>query len=168
MPRPRPPEYDWIKLIKLFILVVPSLVTILGLVIGWIQYSDARKQEAEARKIEISKPFLEKQLSLFEEVTALAAKIASTPKEERLADDLMRLDVLYWGELGLVENGEVEVAMKKFRTAIYSENADNEALGKKALDIARACRGELARSWGVTEWNYQGPGIISDIKGESK
>jgi len=66
---------------------------------GVYTYFDMREIELEAKKIEASKTFLNLQLKLFQEVTVLTSRIATTPKSERQPEDIRRFWQLYWGEL---------------------------------------------------------------------
>jgi hypothetical protein len=112
-----------------------------------------KEQEAATavQKITASKPFLERQLKLFEETTQTAAFIATMPDSPERPKKLERFEQLYWGELALVEHGPVEAAMVEFRAGLKA-NATDEELQRLSLGIARACRDELAKSWNVSHW----------------
>lgn len=118
---------------------------------------DRAKQLAEqenatsVQKIAASQPFLERQLSLFEEATQTAAFIATVPDSPERPKKLERFEQLYWGELALVEHGPVESAMVRFRTALKAGPTNGE-LQQLSLRIAHACREELAKSWNVSHW----------------
>jgi hypothetical protein len=53
--------------------------------------------------------------------------------------------------LALVERGPVESAMVAFRRGLEG-NAAPEELRQLSLDLAHACREELAKSWNVSHW----------------
>ncbi len=80
------------------------------------------KTEAErfavSRRIEATKPFLDRQLKLYTEASQVAAKIATSTNVNEVADANKRFWELYWGELALVENQDVEAAMVALGKAI--------------------------------------------------
>ena len=106
------------------------------------------KRTEETRRIEASKPFLETQLKLFTEATAAAAKIATSENPAEITTARARFLELYWGELGMVERGEVIQAMIAFRTALDANKPQPE-LKSLALRLSHACRKELGEAWGT-------------------
>jgi hypothetical protein len=104
---------------------------------------------AEARRVEATRPFLEKQLTLYGEAALICAKLATDPTDDKAR---ARFWELYWGELALVENAGVERAMVSFKNALVITPDDQDALTDCALEVAKACRLSLARSWGVEAW----------------
>jgi serine/threonine protein kinase len=77
------------------------------------------------------------------------------PKRSRvLSFCLAKIQVfwqLYWGRLSMVEKGEVEGAMVRFGDDLNAK-AQLPVLQQDALQIAYACRDELARSWKIHDW----------------
>jgi len=114
------------------------------------QEAEARRT-AETRRIEATQPFLQMQLALYTEATVIAAKIANSDNKEEVAAATRRFHELYWGELALVERNAVAAAMVAFRDALQA-NAPQTALQPLSLDLAHACRDELAASWGTDAW----------------
>ena len=110
---------------------------------------------AETRRIEAAKPFLERQLALFTEATQVAAQIAVDPSSAPAGKLKTRFWQLYWGELALVERGDVEKAMVAFGNAL-TRGAPAEELRPLSLRIARACRDELAIAWRTDAWSRTG------------
>jgi hypothetical protein len=106
---------------------------------------------AETRKIEATRPFLERQLRLYTEATQVVARLAASSNARDLEDDWKRFQQLYWGELVLVEDSRVEAAMKRFGDAL-SESKSQQELRQLSLGLAGACRDSLSQSWGVAEW----------------
>lgn len=103
---------------------------------------------AQTRRLEATRPFLERQLNLYCQATAAAAKIATSSDRSVALDEFFNL---YWGELAMVENRGVERAMIKMGQGII-DAADPGALKDLALKLAHACRVSLDRSWGVGAW----------------
>ena len=124
----------------------------LGLIWTMITYFDTREIELETRRIEAMKPFLERQLKLYTEVTQIVSLLAISPELKELQESEKRFWELYWGELALVENEFVEIAMKDFGDALLSAT-NQENLAILSLRLAHACRRSLAKSWNVEEWN---------------
>jgi hypothetical protein len=119
------------------------------------QQLDRQKAEAErtaqTRRIEATRPFLDKQLTLYTEATKVAASLATTTDEKERAKLKKRFMELFWGDLGLVEREGVALAMVEFRRGL-DRNAGPAELGTLALALAHACREELAVSWGTDAW----------------
>ena len=112
--------------------------------------------------IEAAKPYLEKKLAWCEEAVDRAARIATT--EPPLPEDVQRFRQLYWGVMGLIENKDIEDTMDAFDQGIRDgipavlgsklNGSDIVTLSKLSLDLAHACRAELAAEWS-TSWTRQ-------------
>ena len=119
---------------------------------------------------ELEKPVNDMRLSLCKEATDAAATLAifvpqpeknpmlSTDKIEdpwRLAR--VRFEQLYWGSLAIVEDRDVEDKMVKFRADFVRHEDDirdnklnvglRAFLLQSVLDLSRACRGLVSKSW---------------------
>ena len=144
-----------------------KLATILGALASFLwgvyQWREKSSQELQARiqdsarlvetrRIEATKPFLERQLALYSEITKVAAQVATYGSSDTGKKAQARFWELYWGELALVENQAVETAMKRMGDALKDE-APAEELGQASLAVARACRDSLDRSWGIRAWS---------------
>lgn len=112
--------------------------------------ADARRT-AETRRVEATRPYLDKQLALYTEATQVTATIATSTDSQALEKATRRFNELYWGELALVERNAVAGAMVLFRRALDAKQGQ-DALAPLALDLAHACRDELAASWGTAAW----------------
>jgi hypothetical protein len=132
----------------------------------WVWQDKAEKERAQARfdaaryaetrRVEAMKPFLDKQLVLFTEATQVASYIANAPSREGAAKQIERFWQLYWGELALVERGNVAKAMIAFGNGLNSGQPPRVLQGL-ALDLAHACRDELAVAWGTDAWRRASP-----------
>ena len=125
-----------------------------------------------ARIIEATKPFLERQLELYTVVTRAASMIATSDDEKSVEQAIGTFLQLYSGELALVQNEEVAIAMQNYRRALQDFEARPAAPGDEAapqsapvtaedqrqglqqlsLNLASACRKSLAKSWHVDAW----------------
>lgn len=113
-------------------------------------YVDSKNRESEARRLEASHSYLDRQIKLLEEATAVTARIAVAGSENAKAEDKQRFWELYWGALALVEGREVEFAMKRFGDIL--NGTTDGSLQNASLDLAHQCREELARSWNTEAW----------------
>jgi len=128
--------------------------------------AEARRSN-RARILEAQKPFLERQLQLYTEVTRAAAVIATSDDRQLVQRQLQRFKELFSGELALVENEQVATAMQNFRRAIaglerlsaptdgsppHGADMEREGLLQLSLNLAQACRDSLAKSWHVEAW----------------
>lgn len=131
------------------------LLTLLGAVIafawGVYQFSASQSSQAETRRIEATKPFLDRQLVLYTAATQATSTIATSETAGEVAAAKLRFWSLYWGELALVEDKRVEAAMVKFGNALNG-TAERGELQRLSLALARACRESLAEAWGVRQW----------------
>ena len=130
-------------------------LSILGGVIafcwGVFQFIATQNAQAETRRIEATKPFLERQLKLYTEATQAAAMLATSKKPEELDAASKKFWSLYWGELALVEDKKVEAAMVQLGRALETGSV-GQPLQQFSLALAHACRDSLAESWGVKQW----------------
>jgi hypothetical protein len=115
------------------------------------QKLEARRR-SESRRIEATQPFLERQLKLYTEVSQVAALIATSDDSYEKTKATQRFWELYWGELALVENQEVESAMVAMGRSIEG-SAEHDERKQLSLQLAHACRKSLDRSWGIHAWS---------------
>ena len=118
---------------------------------GMFQFFSTQHTQAETRRIEATRPFLDRQLKLYTEASQAAATLATSKNSEDTAAANQRFWSLYWGELALVENKRVEAAMVEFGRALEQGSRGRE-LHALSLKLAHACRESPAESWGVAEW----------------
>jgi len=132
-----------------------KILTLLGAVVtfawGVHQFFSNQRAQAETRRIEATKPFLDRQLKLYTEATQAAATIATSDSKDEIIAAQKRFWSLYWGELALVEDKRVEAAMVQLGQALEKGATGKEVQGL-SLRLAHACRDSLAESWGVQQW----------------
>ena len=112
--------------------------------------ADARRT-AETRRIEATRPYLDKHLALYTEATKVTATIATFADSKEIEKAKKRFKELYWGELAFVERKDVASAMVSFREALDAKRGQ-DMLAPLALNLAHACRDESAVSWGTDAW----------------
>lgn len=160
---------QWLKVLG----VAGAIASFVWGVFVWKEKSEADRdlqrieaqRLAESRRIEATKPFLERQLKLYTEATEVAAVIATSGDDRQRSEALERFWQLYWGELALVENREVAKAMVVLGNAIKA-NASRGELEQASLQLAKACRRSLDNSWGITAWTNPDEAMIpADTEG---
>ena len=132
-----------------------KILTLVGAAVAFIwgayQFLANQRSQAETRRIEATRPVLDRQLKLYTEATQAAATLATTSSEKEIATAKQRFWSLYWGELALVEDRHVEAAMVQLGHALEQGKLGGE-VQVLSLNLAHACRDSLAESWGVQQW----------------
>lgn len=131
------------------------LIAAAGFAWGVYQYFDKREREIENARVEATRPFLERQLTLYTEASQTAAVLATSENAAERAQAERRFWELYWGELALVEDPGVEAAMVAFGRGLNAQ-AGQPQLQQLSLRLAGALRDSLAESWGVEHWRTGG------------
>lgn len=122
--------------------VVGSVAALGGLLLAGAQF--IRNQSVEA-----AKPYLERKLKWCEEAVETAAFIATSEAgatAAAAAAKTLRFWQLYWGVMGLVENQQVTDAVIAFGGKLHAKELSSSLQGAW-LQLARACRQEMADSW---------------------
>ena len=137
--------------------IIGALVTLGGLALGVANYLETARKDAETRRIQAREHFLTRQLKLYTDATQTAAKLATSSREsEDFTKAADRFWELYWGELSMVENRDVEAAMVQMGHCLEGNCQACPDLQRCSLALAHACRQSLAESWGVSDWRYEG------------
>lgn len=136
-----------LKLIGSFITIISVTV---GVVISVLNFRIAKEKEAESRKIEAAKPFLELRQKLYLDALKNASILASKElhTEEEVKQAKKRFSELYWGELSLIEERSIEA---KMIAVASSENLTDSITPtqRTVYDLSHAMRESLVKSWGV-------------------
>src|SRR5438270_10375661 len=116
---------------------VAKWVTILATA-GGLCWSVASALQSHA--IDARRPFLDLQIKLYQEATKIASVLATSNDTKELQAAEERFWQLYWGELGLVENGGiksedggVEGAMVRFGDEFQKRPSDRNQSARLAL-----------------------------------
>jgi len=123
------------------------------------------QHEADTRRVEAQRPFLEKQLALYFEAAQVAGRlVAMTPDERNEWESIeKRFRALYWSELSMVEDKNVEEAMVTFSRHLYDYTSNRKilkefgqplneidkkrALSGASLELAHAIRKSIESAW---------------------
>jgi len=130
--------------------MITTVSVVIGVVITVMNLKLAREKEAESRKIEAAKPFLELRQNTYLEALKNASILASKDlhTEEEVIQARKRFSELYWGEISLIEESSIEADM------IAIANCENltdsiTPTQKASYALAHAMRESLIKSWGV-------------------
>jgi hypothetical protein len=103
----------------------------------------ARQKEAEARQAEAIKPFIEMKRQRYAEILQVVGALAAQKQDpEKLAKARVRFWELYWAELTVVEDEDVEAAMVHLGELI-DPGHETTALQDKTLDFAKLIRRKI-------------------------
>jgi len=140
---------DMKPLLDVLATTVQVLSVVAGAVISILSFNAAREKEAEARKLEATKPFLELRQKLYTEAVKAAAVLTNpaTHTEEEIREARKRFRDLYVAELSMVEEKDVECRMKKLARVIDKELVTFTPGQDAAYDLAHALRDSFVASW---------------------
>jgi hypothetical protein len=124
-----------------------------GVVISILSFNAAREKEAEARKLEAAKPFLELRQRLYTEAVK-AAGVLSNPAvhtEAEVTAARKRFRELYVAELSMVEASDVEEKMVALAAVIDSSLTDFTPAQNAAYGLSHALRDSFIAAWQLRE-----------------
>lgn len=137
---------------ELIKVVVPSVVALIAVLVGVLQYRASKREEFRKR-------FWEEQYALYSKAVNAAATIAAAHDLDSVQPAREEFWCLYWGSLSMIEDRNVEVAMVNFGKKLCEFEKrgrllDNPACGAvptdlrvAAYDLAHSMRESLARTW---------------------
>jgi hypothetical protein len=138
------------NLFKSFGSLIATVSVVVGVVITVMNLKLAREKEAESRKIEAARPFLELRQTLYLDALKNASILASKDlhTEDEVKQARKRFSELFWGECSLVEESNIEAHMIAIAE---SENLRDSITPtqKASYALSHAMRESLIKSWGV-------------------
>ena len=142
----------WIEAVNVIGKWLTGLAAVGAVGISLLQYMGQRDDEIEQREREVvvldrqsKQKFLDKQFELYTEAVIVVSRLATGGKYASRDEDASRFWQLYWGELGMVEDGQVARAMVKVGTALDS----NGNLELPSLHLSRCISKSIEVNWGV-------------------
>jgi hypothetical protein len=126
--------------------LLKTIATFGGLVtitVGIIQYGVTKRSEFRRR-------FWEEQLGMYRRVCAAASTLATSKDLKEAEPDRLEFWKLFWGELSILEHGNVKKSMEDFGAAlrkVEDGNASPNSLEQPSYRLARACRKSLGLTW---------------------
>lgn len=124
-----------------------------GVGISVLSFNSSQKNQAESRKFEAAKPFLELRQKFYLEAVHTAA-VLSNPKDhtpDEIASAKKKFCQLYVAELSLVEAKDVEQKMIDLAQTIAPELKQLSPEQRAAYKLAHALRDSLRKSWNFDE-----------------
>jgi hypothetical protein len=130
---------------------VQVVSVVAGVVISVLSFNATREKEAEARRIEASKPFLELRQTLYMEAVKAAGVLANREgySEREVAAAKRRFRELYVAELSMVESPEVEARMMDLAAKTDPSLSSLNPAQRAAYDLSHALRNSFVESWGA-------------------
>jgi hypothetical protein len=131
-----------------------------------IAFAENAKREARTQIVQSQRPFLEKQLALYFEAAQVAGKLTVfTPDDKEWDPTESRFWELYWSELSMVEDRDVERAMVIFGDCLHDYTSararaknqkkpfedlqEKHALDSASLDLAHQIRKSIESAWRI-------------------
>jgi hypothetical protein len=130
------------------------IVLVLAAVALWVVYKFFVQSVQNA-----AQKYYEFKLELCQEAANISAKISTSNDPNEIRKSVARFDELYWGDLVLVEDVRLEIAMVEFRKLIprggheldaeqlVTKMPDRKELQRAALKISSACFNMLQPRW---------------------
>lgn len=131
--------------------VAQVISVVAGVVVSVLSFNATRAKEAEAMRVNATKPFLELRQKLYLEAVK-AAGVLSNPEVHTQDEQLAarkRFRELYVAELSMVEEAAVEAKMVTLAGAIDPELLSLTPEQKAAYDLSHALRDSFVESWGI-------------------
>jgi hypothetical protein len=126
-----------------------AAVAVVGVPLAVMKYLNEKKKGNETAQIEARKPFSAKQQEIYFDLVSTTSLISNGNSDDLdHAKAREHFWILFWGALPMVATKEVAVAADAFSVAL--EDLTNDvALRNASMDLARACRRSLGKSWDV-------------------
>jgi hypothetical protein len=130
---------------------IQVLSVVVGVVISVLSFNATREKEAETRRIEASKPFLELRQKLYMEAVKAAGVLANREgyTDKELTAARKRFRELYVAELSMVESPEVEQRMVTLAGTVDPSLTTLNPAQRAAYDLSHALRDSFVASWGA-------------------
>jgi hypothetical protein len=167
----RDPLSPWTRAILALVQgLLPAMTAIIGGL--WISFTyleqqrqaqadanDRAKREAKAQFVQARLPFLEKQLALYFEAAQVAGKLSVyTTNENDWSDAERHFWLLYFGEVSMVEDGQVLDAMNTFairlreytdavRRNVGDPEPKKDSVRSAASDLTQAIHKSIVDAW---------------------
>ena len=126
-----------------------KFVTILAILCGGIQYLVTRADQLRTQQIEAKKPFLEKRLEFYVEVTRATATIAVSKNPEEVEGAKEKFWISYWGPMLVLEDPKVHEAMDKFARCLQDGSKCTWSLEVLSRELALAASVSVGNQWQI-------------------
>ncbi|MGB8316692.1 MAG: hypothetical protein WCE54_01110 [Ignavibacteriaceae bacterium] len=132
---------------------IQVISVVLGVIISVISFNHAQEVEAENRRIEAAKPFLELRQRFYLKALEQAAILSNpeTHSKNELEAAKKSFRELYVAELSMVEAKSVERDMVKFAKQVDTNLIEMTSAQSAAYELSHALRNSLVNSWNVDQ-----------------
>jgi hypothetical protein len=145
-----------------YVKIASILIAVATFVFGVVQFSAneraKRVEQARQDRVELAqkeaaakKPYLDRQLQLYADAARSAAVLATSSDQNKLNEARARFLELYWGELAMVEDRDVDIAMHEFELALEA-GVPQEVLQVCSIRLSHLLRKSLSSSFGAKVW----------------
>ena len=135
----------WIEAANVIGKWLTGLAAVGAVGVSLIQYIDQRTDEIVVLDRQSKQKFLDKQFELYTEAVIVVSRLATGDEYDGRKEDIIRFWQLHWGELGMVEDGQVAQAMAAAGKALGEERS----LKVPSLDLSRCISKSIEVNWGV-------------------
>jgi hypothetical protein len=122
---------------------ITAIGGVVALLLGIIQYGFTKRGEFRKR-------FWEEQLGMYRRVCVAASALVASNNITEAEEARTEFWKLFWGELSILEHGNVKKAMEEFGTQlrkVQDGSASPASLEQLSYRLARACRKSLGKTW---------------------
>jgi hypothetical protein len=129
-----------------------KLATALAIVVGggWtlIQYSITRTDQLRTQQIEASKPFLEKRLEFYIELTSATATIATSKNQAEVARAKEQFWILYSGPLLVLEEPGLQIRVQAYADCLEdTSKCQGASLTQLSQSLAVFAGNSVGNQW---------------------
>ena len=142
----KPIREDWARTIDCCAKVVTALAIVFG---GWWtlhQYQDNLRERRENNSNEASRPYRQKRLDIYFEVTSVAATIATSKDKTEVARAKDKFFSLYHGPASIVANSAVQSSMQQIDVCLRDSKCSN-SLTELVDQLSANCKNQLTTEW---------------------
>ena len=135
----------WIEAANVIGKWLTGLAAVGAVGVSLIQYIDQRTDEIVVLDRQSKQKFLDKQFELYTEAVIVVSRLATGDEYDGREEDIIRFWQLHWGELGMVEDGQVAQAMAAAGKALD----EKRSLKAPSLVLSRCISKSIEVNWGV-------------------
>lgn len=149
----------WFKVIT----TVSGIITVLSLVVGgmWTtkEYFDKKKQESQEKQRQYEFSLYKERKETLYPLCNAAAEIVSSRSLKEAKQAIKTFETLYYGEVGIIANGEIADAIKSFAESLLAYKNGPDVSGpsldliNRASQLATKCKEilNLERVYGILQ-----------------
>jgi hypothetical protein len=137
-----------------YVPLITLLIAVGSFWFGFYQVFSEYQRSKELSEKEFRREFYKKQLDVYLDLSNTTARISTTENVDDIQKSYQHFLELINGNLGIVQNGKVMDAAKRFDEA-FKNKGGQDKLRPAALDIAAACRDSIKEVWQIPDSVYK-------------